>query len=74
LEDVKPKRKRPQLGGEKRKETIGTTEKGKEIQVVATGLGTYKLEFTTGGMLPKMLQGTFSLDGANRAVQAYTES
>ena len=51
--------------------TLGTTENGKDVQIVPTGRGTLKIKFGNGGELPESLKGEFSYEGAQRAVDLY---
>lgn len=53
--------------------TAGKTKKGKEIKVVFSDNGVlYKVQFASGGELPKELQGEFtSSREAEKAIQRY---
>lgn len=56
---------------EPKEEVKVTTPKGKEYQVVQSGYG-YKVEFTTGGQIPKELAGSYTKQRkAWEAIEAY---
>ena len=53
---------------------VAKTGRGKEIQVRNMGNGTYSIEFSTGGEVPKILQGEYSFDGAKRQIDKYLKT
>jgi hypothetical protein len=52
----------------------GKTSRGKQVQIRNAGNGTYTIEFSTGGEVPKILQGEYSFDGAKRQIDKYLKT